>query len=158
MLARNLLGICPEFARNLLGTRSSLAICSEFACKTARTSHARNSPFRPFGGRNLKNQGKNLFLVNHAFAWETPAIFVIFVVFVWGSKEKSFLLEREECNFFCHSRNFRPNALFLVGGESTARQKHVCQKHGFVRHQKSQKKSGPVSRQKFLECHLTQNL
>ena len=39
-----LLGICSDFARNLLGTRSSLGVCSEFARKTAWTSHARNSP------------------------------------------------------------------------------------------------------------------
>ena len=45
MLAPNLPGIYLEFARNLLGTRSSLGICSEFSRKTARTSHARNSPF-----------------------------------------------------------------------------------------------------------------
>ena len=43
MLARNLPGICSAFARSLLGTRSSLGICSEFALKTVRTSHARNS-------------------------------------------------------------------------------------------------------------------
>ena len=44
MLARNLPGICSEFAWNLLGTRSSLGVCSEFAWKKARTNHARNSP------------------------------------------------------------------------------------------------------------------
>ena len=60
MLARSLPGICSEFARNLLGTRSSPGICSEFARKTARTSHARNSPrvFQKFreGGSGIRSE------------------------------------------------------------------------------------------------------
>ena len=55
MLARNLPGICSEFARNLLGTRSSLGICSEFARKTARTSHVRNSPTELWGENSVSS-------------------------------------------------------------------------------------------------------
>ena len=66
---------------------------------------------------------KTPFLVNHGFAWVTPAIFVIFVSFsgFWGPKHLVFF-------FVCrtqtrHFRRFRQNPLFSAG-KTTVSQNH----------------------------------
>ena len=53
---RNSLGICSEFARSSLGIRSG------FARKTARTSHARNSPTETETLRGSPTQGDAVLL------------------------------------------------------------------------------------------------
>ena len=50
---RGVWGACSELARNLLGIRNSPEVCSEFARRTARTSHVRTHHFR--AGASLKS-------------------------------------------------------------------------------------------------------
>ena len=90
----------------------------------------------------VKEEQTRLFL-NHAFAWVTPAIFVIFVVFgstVWGAKPLSSLGRMQ----IRHFRRFRQNGPFLAGDKNT-----VYQKHGLCH---------PECELKFLGCDLARNV
>ena len=69
----------------------------------------------------FREEQTRLFL-NHAFAWVTSAIFVIFVVF-GGLRSEALVFSGLECKFVIY-RRFRQNGPFLAGDKNKVYQKH----------------------------------